>query len=91
MEWDRAEALGRLDLMHRTDPGFTRFGAAAHRYSLNPPLAESEVTAFEARHDLSLPEDYRAFLLQIGDGAPAPSTGSSASTAPTSIAETART
>ena len=72
MEWDRAEVVGRLDFMHRTDPGFTRFGAAAHRYSLNPPLAESEVTAFEARHDLSLPEDYRDFLLEVGDGGAGP-------------------
>jgi len=72
VEWDRAEVVGRLDFMHRTDPGFTRFGAAAHRYSLNPPLAESEVTAFEARHRLSLPEDYRDFLLEVGDGGAGP-------------------
>jgi hypothetical protein len=72
VEWDRAEVVGRLDFMRHTDPGFTRFGAAAHRYSLNPPLAESEVTAFEARHGLSLPEDYRAFLLQVGDGGAGP-------------------
>lgn len=72
MEWDRVEVVEHLDFMRRTDPGLTRFGAAAHRYSLNPPLAESEVTAFEARYGLSLPEDYRDFLLEVGDGGAGP-------------------
>jgi len=47
MEWDRAEIVSRLDFLRRTDPGLTRFGAVAHRYSLNPPLDGHEVLAFE--------------------------------------------
>ena len=83
MLWDRAEVAGRLDVLRRADPGFTRFGAAAHQYLLNQPLTPSEVTAFETRHGLSLPGEYRSFLLEVGDGgAPARSTASSASTAP---------
>ena len=58
--WDRAEVVGRLDFLRRTDTGFTRFGSARHRYLLNQPLTQSAVTAFEARHALSLPEDYRS-------------------------------
>jgi hypothetical protein len=72
VEWDRAEVVDRLGLLRRTDPGFTRFGSAVHRYSLNQPLPESEVTAFEARHGLSLPEEYRAFLVEVGDGGAGP-------------------
>ena len=70
--WDRAEVIDRLDFLRRTDPGFTRFGSAGHRYLLNQPLTEPEVTAFEARHGVSLPEDYRAFLLEVGDGGAGP-------------------
>lgn len=75
MDWDRAEVIERLDFLRRTDPELTRFGSAAHRYSLNQPLTESEVTAFEARYGLSLPEDYRTFLLEIGDGGAGPFCG----------------
>jgi hypothetical protein len=73
--WDRAEVVDRLDFLRRTDPGFARFGSAAHRYSLNQPLTESEVTAFESRHGVSLPEDYRGFLLEVGDGGAGPFNG----------------
>jgi hypothetical protein len=70
--WDRAEVVGRLDVLRRADPGFTRFGAAAHHYLLNLPLPQSEVTAFEARYGLSLPGEYRSFLLEAGDGGAGP-------------------
>jgi hypothetical protein len=75
VDWDRAEVVTRLDFLRRTDPGLARFGAVAHRYSLNPPLAEHEVAAFEARHGVSLPEDYRTFVLQVGDGGVGPFCG----------------
>jgi SMI1/KNR4 family protein SUKH-1 len=72
VQWDRAEIAGRLDFLRRTDPGFTRFGCEEHRYLLNEPLTESEVTGFEDRYGVSLPEEYRAFLLQVGDGGAGP-------------------
>jgi hypothetical protein len=70
--WDRAEVGGRLDFLRRADPGFTRFGSEAHRYRLNRPLTESKVAAFEFRYSVSLPEDYRSFLLEVGDGGAGP-------------------
>ncbi len=70
--WDRTEILERLAFLRHTDSEFTRFGSAAHRYRLNPPLAESEVTAFETRHDVTLPEDYRSFIREVGDGGAGP-------------------
>ncbi len=72
MLWDRAEVAGRLEVLRRADPGLTRFGAEAHQYLLNQPLTPSEVTAFEARYGLSLPGEYRSFLLEVGDGGAGP-------------------
>lgn len=35
---------------------------------LNQPLAENAVLDFEQRHGIRIPEDYRRFVLEIGDG-----------------------
>jgi len=48
------------------------FGASAHRFLLNTPLSENEVCAFERLHNISLPSDYRNFLIRIGNGGAGP-------------------
>lgn len=48
------------------------FGAEAHRYRLNPPIAPEELEAFENLHQVRLPEDYRLFLLEIANGGAGP-------------------
>ncbi|MEU6188112.1 SMI1/KNR4 family protein [Nocardia sp. NPDC047038] len=82
--WDRAEILERLAFLRRADTGFTRFGAIGHRYLLNQPLAECEVTAFETRHGVALPEDYRSFIRRSGTEVRARFTVFSASIVPIS-------
>ena len=42
---------------------------------LNPTLSESELTAFERDFRVTLPDEYRAFLLRVGDGGPGPGDG----------------
>jgi Leucine-rich repeat (LRR) protein len=37
-------------------------------YILNPPLSEAQIQVFENQHFIQLPEEYRAFLLQVGNG-----------------------
>jgi hypothetical protein len=39
---------------------------------LRKPLREPRVLAFEERHRITLPEGYRRFLIEIGDGGPGP-------------------
>jgi hypothetical protein len=48
------------------------FGAAEHKFLLNPVLSEAEVKSFKMRHSVKLSTDYRNFLLTIGDGGAGP-------------------
>jgi hypothetical protein len=41
-------------------------------YSLGPVLSEEEVAAFEGRYNFKLPEGYRRFLMEIGNGGDGP-------------------
>ena len=59
----------------RRDRELMHFGASRHRYRFNPPLAEREVTAFEQRHGIRLPQDYRGFLIEVGNGGAGPHYG----------------
>jgi len=46
-----------------------------HQYRLNPVLDEQAILTFEKRHNVRLPEDYRAFLLHVGNGGAGPYCG----------------
>ena len=57
----------KLSQAKAADKDLEVFGASSHKYHLNPPVSEAEVLAFEEKYGVSLPEDYRAFMLTIGD------------------------
>jgi hypothetical protein len=73
--WEAVPIRERLAQLRAQDPDYTRFGADEHRYALSPPLTQSEVARFESEHDVRLPENYRTFLLEVGDGGAGPSYG----------------
>jgi hypothetical protein len=50
------------------------FGASSHEYTLNPTLTLEQIKVFEVIHKVDLPEEYVAFLTQLGDAVQAPST-----------------
>lgn len=62
----------KLKDLKKLDKDFLCFGAYKHRYKLNPKLSESEIAQFEEDHNITLPEEYKAFLLHIGNGGAGP-------------------
>ena len=69
---DKSTVLQRLTELDRRDSRRKVFGANGHDYKLNPPLPVSVIEAFEQRHGVSLPEDYRRFITEIGNGGAGP-------------------
>jgi len=70
---ERARLLARLELLLERRPDV--FGSDGHRYHLNAALGEPALIAFERRHGVELPEDYRWFLANIGNGGAGPNYG----------------
>jgi hypothetical protein len=55
--------------------GYEPFGVRGHQFRLNPPLSERQVSAFEGRHGVQLPPEYRAFITRVADGVAGPAYG----------------
>ncbi|MFI1353208.1 SMI1/KNR4 family protein [Streptomyces sp. NPDC020898] len=70
--WDEGGVRARIRELAAQDPERSRFGAATHRYELEPALPEAEIRAFEEAHDIDLPAEYRSFVAQVGDGPAGP-------------------
>ncbi|WP_067824776.1 SMI1/KNR4 family protein [Actinomadura kijaniata] len=51
------------------------FGGHSHRFELEPVLTPDELAEAEAQFGVTLPEDYRGFLLHAGRGGAGPSHG----------------
>ena len=62
----------KLDELRRTDTSFETFGSSVHCYQLNAPLSEVELGEFEVAHALILPEPYRTFISELGNGGAGP-------------------
>lgn len=61
--WELRRSIGMLT---RIDP---------QRYRVNIPLSEPEILGFERLHAITLPTDYRDFLLTMGNGGVGPGYG----------------
>jgi hypothetical protein len=58
----------KLRLAKNTDPFFENFGSKSHQYQLNKPLSIEEVEKFENKYKITLPQCYKSFLTEIGNG-----------------------
>ncbi|MFB2971709.1 SMI1/KNR4 family protein [Aerosakkonema sp. BLCC-F183] len=65
----------KLTQLATKDKNFKNFGSELHKYQLNPCLSEAEIQAFEAKNRITLPDDYRNFLLEVGNGGAGPGDG----------------
>ena len=44
------------------------FGASSHKYEIGSSLTLDEVVSFEKKYSITLPDCYRSFLLEVGNG-----------------------
>lgn len=63
------------DLQRVREAGVCVFGSDSHGFEMNSVMSEAEVRAFETKHKIKLPEDYRLFLLHVGRGGAGPAYG----------------
>jgi hypothetical protein len=75
MTFDVSRAVAGIERLRHLDPGFAIFGSAEHRYQLNEPLSETVVAKFEKQHSIVLPDDYRRYLTEMGNGGAGPAYG----------------
>jgi hypothetical protein len=71
-ELDPTRIESALRRLRPTQAARKIFGANGHGFELNPTLSEDQVSAFETRHRVRLPDDYRKFLLHVGNGGAGP-------------------
>jgi hypothetical protein len=75
MREDFAAILEGLRQLRESAVPLMVFGSQAHGFRTHPPLAEEAVRQFEARHRIVLPQDYRGFLIHVGNGGAGPAYG----------------
>jgi hypothetical protein len=67
---DIARILAKLDKVRKR--GLHSFGWERHGFTLQSVLSEAEVQGFERQHAITLPEDFRRFLLCAGGSGAGP-------------------
>jgi hypothetical protein len=67
-----ATLIELIETLAAGDPRSRRFGASTHRWARRPVLAPARVAAIEAAAGVELPDDYRGYLLAVGDGGAGP-------------------
>lgn len=59
---------GKLLEAKKADKNLKVFGSERHKYIVNKPTTLKSVIEFETKYSISLPECYKAFVLEIGNG-----------------------
>lgn len=65
----------KLTQLRERDTKFWVMDADRHKYQLSPPLSEEVIANWEARAQVKLPEEYRLFLCELGEGPAGPGLG----------------
>ena len=64
-----------LDRLRKIDSAYNAFGSGTHKYAFGPRLSESDILVFETQNSCRLPEPYKTFLTEFGNGGCGPSYG----------------
>lgn len=67
--------LAKLRQLRAADEKLHLFGASAHKYELNGCLSKRALVRFETKYNVTLPDEYRDFLLHMGNGGAGPGYG----------------
>ncbi|WP_238188252.1 SMI1/KNR4 family protein [Paenibacillus sp. L3-i20] len=70
MQLDRIKS--KLEKALRKDTAFSVFGASSHKYKVNEKLRAKELTEWQEKNQVTLPEPYTQFLTEIGNGGAGP-------------------
>ena len=70
----KKEILEKLAFIRRHKE-LASLGVKKQEVSYNPCLSEEEIEAFEHKHCITLPDDYRTFISEIGNGGFGPGHG----------------
>jgi len=64
-----------VEKLRKADPGCKFFGADHHRYQFNKCLSETSISSFEKMYNFSIPNEFKEFLLTVGNGGVGPAYG----------------
>lgn len=64
--------LEKLDRLRAADPAFLVTGASEHRYRFGPKCPELWQLFSEEKYDIQLPEQFRRFIAEVGNGGAGP-------------------
>ena len=70
-----ARIKAKLPVARAADAARKVFGASSHGYQLRSPVAEAALRQMEDSYGIRLPEAYRRFMREVGDGGAGPSYG----------------
>lgn len=69
---DYADIRRHIDRLRRNRNKIKVFGADGHLFRIKPRATKDRVRRFEERFEVSLPADYRGFLIEVGNGGAGP-------------------
>lgn len=72
---NRKYVLDLLQHKKRIDPECKAFGSSYHQYNLLPSIDEDQLALLEKEFEILLPEDYKRFILAVGNGGAGPGYG----------------
>ncbi|MCC6281180.1 MAG: SMI1/KNR4 family protein [Saprospiraceae bacterium] len=56
----------KLEALRNLDKRFVIFGATTHQYKMRNTLSVEEIQTIEKENDITIPEEYKEFLLHLG-------------------------